>query len=267
MKKIVLSRAIFITEIIILFFLFGMWFAATLPGFYNKINAVGYAFCHQFPNRSFLIGDIQSAFCHRCTGQWAGILFASIWQVPLGKYQKIFSYPKILFIIFSFLFFLIDVVNGTILYNFYPEKCFYEPSALIRSISGMFVGTSCSFLIIPIFNNVYWNQGISRVQTAKKIWLISGLFFSEFIVLILLFSENKILLSIIDFLIAFSAILFLGLIYTVLMMLILRMEFQFSSLWEGKNLLLLGFSIAIVQILLISFVRFQITQFWYWPAS
>ena len=264
MKKILLSRSFLITEILLILALFGIWFSVTLPGFYNKINAIGYAFCHQFKERSFLIDGVQSAFCHRCTGQLLGILIAWVWQLPLGKYRKVFSFPKILFIVFSFLFFLIDVINGTILFNFFPDKCFYEPSAVIRVISGLFVGTSCSFLIFPIFNNVFWNQCDVTIQPVRTTWLLFGLFLSEFLVIFLLFSGNHIILTIIDLITAFSIILFLGLLYSILILLLLHMEIQFSSLWEGKNVLLLGIIAAIVQILMISLIRFHLTGVWYW---
>jgi uncharacterized membrane protein len=266
MKKILLSRSFFIAEILLILALFGIWFSATLPGFYNKINAVGYAFCHQFKERSFLIDDMQFAFCHRCTGQLLGIFFAWMWQLPLGKYRKVFSFPKLVFIIFSVLFFLIDVINGTILFNFFPDKSFYEPSAVIRFISGLFVGTSCSFLIFPIFNNVFWNQGEVTVQPVRTKWLLFGLFSSEFSVLFLLFSKNQVILTIIDVVAVFTAILFLGLLYSILILLLIRFEIQFSSLWEGKNVLLAGIIVAIIQILIISTIRFRLTGVWYWAV-
>jgi hypothetical protein len=79
---------------------------------------------------------------------------------------------------------------------------------VIRFISGLFVGTSCSFLIFPIFNNVFWNQGEVTVQPVRTKWLLFGLFSSEFSVLFLLFSKNQVILTIIDVVAVFTAILF-----------------------------------------------------------
>ncbi len=48
------------------------WMLTTPPSFSGKTDAIGYALCHQIPERSFHIGDYQLPLCARCSGMYLG---------------------------------------------------------------------------------------------------------------------------------------------------------------------------------------------------
>jgi len=47
--------------------------------------------CHQFPERSFFVGDYQVCYCHRCTALYTSLLFMTLlyalirWQRPISR--------------------------------------------------------------------------------------------------------------------------------------------------------------------------------------
>lgn len=266
MKRILQSHIFFIGEIIVLFVLSGIWFHVTPPGFYNKLGSIGYAYCHQIQARSFMIGTEQFAFCHRCTGLFLGIFITTVWQLPAKKAGKIFTKVKVAFAIFSLLFFIVDIINSSILLTQVPDKKLYTPSILIRSLSGLCIGTACSLLIHPIFNCVYWKESKFFEDPLDNKWLAAGLSVSELLALKLIFTNNIVILTIFDFLSSMTAIFFTACLYTTLILLFFHLESQFTSLREGKNFLLLGFLLALIQIISIDLLRYHLTGAWYWPV-
>jgi uncharacterized membrane protein len=266
MKRILQSRTFFVGEILVFVFLSGLWFFFTLPGFYNKLSAIGYAFCHQIRTRSFMIGTEQFAFCHRCTGLFLGIFITTVWQLSAKKAGKIFTGGKIAFTIFSLLFFIIDIFNSSILLTLFTEKNLYMPSILVRTISGLCMGTTCSLLIHPIFNCVYWKAGEYSKDPLGNKWVAAGLLVSELLILGLIFTKNIAILTIFDLLSSLAAFFFTACLYTTLVLLFFRLEIQFTSLWQGKNFLLLGILLALIQINSIELLRYHLTGSWYWPV-
>ncbi len=265
MLKIIRSKAFFVLEIILLALFALLWVVSTLPGFYDKLAAIGYAYCHQIPSRSFLFGSHQFAFCHRCSGLFLGIAWAFIWQLPAGKAGKVFTPGKVIFCILSLFFYVADSLNNTSLTVFGSGHSLYPPSAILRTLSGFLMGTAITILIYPIFNNVFWiacdpDRGTLPSYKAKV-----GLFGTDLLTMVLLFSGNTFILTIFDVFSALAAILLTAGLYIMLILLFFRLEIRFDRFLEGKNFLLLGLLFAVVQITLIAFLRFRLTGVWYWP--
>ncbi len=267
MLKIIRSKTFFIFEVATLFLFAFFWIVSTLPGFYNKLGAIGYAYCHQIPSRSFVFGNNQFAFCHRCTGLFLGILFAFIWQLPSKRAGKVFTGWKITFSFFSLLFYIVDALNGTVLTSFIAGRTItlYPPSAMLRTVSGLCLGSALGLLIYPIFNNVFWTNCNPNQGTLGSPRMAFRLLASELIALFLVFSENPIFLTIFDILSTLSAILFTACLYLLLILLFFRLEIRFNRLLEGRNFLLLGVLFAAAQITVLAFLRFRLTGMWYWP--
>ena len=51
-----------------------LWMLGTPPGVHGKLDAVGYAVCHQIGERSFMVNGEPLPLCARCTGMYVGVM-------------------------------------------------------------------------------------------------------------------------------------------------------------------------------------------------
>src|SRR5512143_3341817 len=58
-----------------------LFIAATPPGLWEKARVIGYALCHQLPDRSFFIHEHQTPLCARCTGMYLGFSIGLIFLI------------------------------------------------------------------------------------------------------------------------------------------------------------------------------------------
>ena len=55
----------------------------------GKINLVGFAICHQIPERSFVLGGHQLPLCARCTGTFLGAVLGLAAIPQIRSYQQV----------------------------------------------------------------------------------------------------------------------------------------------------------------------------------
>lgn len=251
--------------LIILVMLAAVWFQFIPGDSSNHLFLIGYAFCHQNPERSPFAGTNQFTFCYRCTGLYVGILLSALWSFPLRKSINLFSKPLCIYVGLSLLFYLTDSLNASFLLPLFGLRPLYKDQEIIRFLSGFFMGTACSIVILSIFSRLfYFNPTVDKKPEKKNLQLF-GFFISGFFATYILFnSENIFFKMFLNFLCSMTALSFLSVLYSILILIFSKTENEYHSIWEGKNILLTGLFFCFVQIGLLTLVRFHLTDTWSW---
>lgn len=235
-----------------------LWF--TPVGFWGKLHALGYAVCHQLEERSFCIHGICSPLCARCTGMYLGALLSLGYQTFYGRKAKFPPVWVIVALALLFGWFGVDGLNS--LLHFFPNLSgIYEPTNLLRLITGTGVGLGIGTVLYVIFNRTAWSNPVDESPYGK--WFAFPLLLALAAVLIgLIETKHSLVLYPVMVVSGLGVFLVLSSVYTVVGLLILRRE---SSQLHWRELLLpilMGMTIALLQILVTSWLRLALTGTW-----
>jgi uncharacterized membrane protein len=137
----------------------GLFIAATPPGLWEKARIIGYALCHQLPDRSFFIHEHQSPLCARCTGMYLGFSIGLIFLI-LRRRTTAARMPKaaIISVLIGFITIMgIDGINSTI--SIIPgAPQLYHTTNVHRIVTGTLFGLAMCMLFFPVFSTAIWRQ-------------------------------------------------------------------------------------------------------------
>jgi uncharacterized membrane protein len=146
----------------------GLFVAATPPGLWEKARIIGYALCHQLPDRSFFIHEHQTPLCARCTGMYLGFFIGLIFLI--GRRRTHAARPPAAAIVAVLIGFItimgIDGINSTI--SIIPgAPQLYHTTNVHRLVTGTLFGLAMCLLLYPIFSTAIWRQP-SGERTVKS---------------------------------------------------------------------------------------------------
>ncbi len=125
----------------------------------SKAGLVGYAICHQIPERSFFLGGHQLPFCARCTGTFLGAMLglAAMVLFGRGRASRLPSLP-VLGVLVAFIgLWGFDGLNSSL--TFFPNAPhLYLPQNWLRLTSGMLNGLALMALVWPLWNLTVWRD-------------------------------------------------------------------------------------------------------------
>lgn len=122
-------------------------------------DRVGYAICHQIPERSFYWAGRPLPLCARCTGTFLGIMlgFSMMAIRRRGRCGKLPPFPVLVILAAFFVTWAIDGLNSYLtLFEGLPHL--YMPHNLLRLATGMLNGLTLSALVYPIFSLTVWAE-------------------------------------------------------------------------------------------------------------
>lgn len=235
-----------------------LWF--TPAGFWGKLRALGYAVCHQLEERSFCVHGVCSPLCARCTGMYLGALLSLGYQAFQGRKAKVPPVWVIVVLVLLFGWFGVDGLNSFV--HFFPNfSGIYEPTNLLRLITGMGVGLGIGSVLFVLFNQTAWSNSVDSSPYQK--WFAFPLLLGLAAIVIFLIQTNHPLviypLMVISGLAVF---LVLSSVYTVVAIMILRRENTHLRWRELLLPILMGMTIALLQVLLTSWLRYALTGTW-----
>ncbi len=237
-----------------------IWLHFTPPGIEGKMMAIGYAVCHQIPERTFSTGHMHTPLCARCTGMYIGILSALLIQI-LSKHKG--GYPAKKFYPIMILFILAFGIDGINSYLHFFENAphIYEPQNLFRLLTGSGMGIDIGLLIHPIFHQSTWKDEDPRpaVDQWKQ---IAAILLLTVIISIAAHSEIATFLYLLSYVTITLVIFTLSSVFTVLWILILKYENTFQHWREIIPFGLAGLISTIFLISLMDFLRFHLTGSW-----
>ncbi len=195
------------TPLIICIFGFVCFAAVCMILKISPARLTGAAFCHQIPSRS---PGANYPFCYRCSGLFSGITAGIITTRLWEEKRRLYTIPDILFFAFSFLFFIIDILNSSKFSGIH----FYNESVNIRFLSAFPLGFFLVRIILQIINYLFSINNLGLIKNIpEKVLMFTislGLFYY------LVFSNNNSLKMISEILLTAGCITFLALLYTIL---------------------------------------------------
>ncbi len=247
---------------------FGVWFSYAPPGLLGKADAVGYAICHRIDERSFHIGNRQLPLCARCTGEFfaAGIsllFFALVSPKKSGMPGWKLGAPLLLFFIAfgidgsnSYLY-LLKQTSGGALANI-PNL--YIPNNTLRLFTGSGMGIALASILYPAFNQSAWKEvDPGRALDWKKLGILIGIvLLADFAVL----SDSAIVLYPVAILSVLGVLALLIMVFSMVWILMMRQENEFTSLKQMWLPFLAGITLAFLMISGIDLLRYQLTGTW-----
>lgn len=250
---IILAATVFLAVLI-------TWFWFTPAGFWGKLHALGYAVCHQLEERSFCIHGICSPLCARCTGMYLGALLSLGYQSVQGRKAKFPPVWVIVVLVLLFGWFGVDGLNSFL--HFFPNfSGIYEPSNLLRLITGMGLGLGIGAVLFVLFNRTVWSNWIDESPFRK--WYIFPLLLALAAVLIILIQTNlPLVIYPVMVISGLGVFLILSSVYTVVAVMVLNRE-NSQSRWSELLLpILMGMTFALLQVILTSWLRLALTGTW-----
>lgn len=138
------------------------------------LHKIGFAICHQLPDRSFFINGEQLPLCSRCTGIYLGIFITLTFYffTRFIRHKKP-SYPPHLIIgVISIIFVLLLVFNAiSPLFNIPTNN-------ILRFITGIFFGISIPLFLIPAINySPKSSHDHERIINTKEYLILVGVCF------------------------------------------------------------------------------------------
>ena len=249
--------------------LLGAWLLYTPPGILGKSDAVGYAVCHQIPERSFHIGDRPISLCARCSGMYLGAFIGLAFHF---RYRRRGGMPAKKIYILLGLFFLAFAVDGGNSYIYLlKEKMslaglarlpnLYVPNNTLRLITGTGMGLGISALLVPIFNQTVWTtwEDLPVLGSWKQTFILVAL---AGLMIVTVLTESPIVLYPLTLLGTLTVVGLLTLIYAVLWVMISKKDNTFQTWRQLAFFFLLGFGTALFQIAVMNLMRYLLTGSW-----
>lgn len=238
------------------------WLSNTPAGLLGKTDAVGYAVCHRIEARSFHMGARQFSFCARCSGQYLGVMLGLAAQFLIGR-RRVGRPPWWQIVVlggFALAYGLdgfhsyMHLIPGNLLH-------FYEPSNTLRVLTGTGLGLGLSVLVLPGFRQTIWTRNDPRPV------LGGGLQFGLILLLgllldVLILTENPLILYPLALISAAGVMIVLTLVYTMVLVMLFRLERRFENFPELIFPLSAGFIVALLQIAAIDYLRYWWTGTW-----
>jgi uncharacterized membrane protein len=247
--------------ILIVVFLAISWIVFTPPGLLGKADAIGYAVCHRIDARSFHIGDRQMPLCARCSGMFLGALIGLIYQASTRPHRAGMPHWSILVALFLLAAsFAVDGLNSYV--QLFPgAPSLYEPHNWSRLLTGSGMGLAVSGLLFPAFNQTVWREWYSTAAI-NNFGSLGIMVLITIILDLLILTENPFILYPVAMISTFSVVFLLTLVYTMVVLMVIRKENKFDHIRELIMPLIAGFGIALLQIIFLDLVRYFFTGTW-----
>ncbi|MCC7116929.1 MAG: DUF2085 domain-containing protein [Anaerolineales bacterium] len=249
---------------------FAAWMSFAPEGALGKLDAIGYAVCHRIDARSFHLGERQLPLCARCTGEFYS---AALTLIVLGFVsRKSAQFPARGILAVLFLFFLafgFDGVNSYVylLKGTAPADSFvnqipalYAPNSVLRLFTGSGMGIALAAVLYPVLNQTIWQTAEEKPALNWKTF--GALVLAIVVINLLILTENPIVLYPIAYLSALGTLSLLVIVFSLIWMMIMKSDNTFTSARQLALPILAGFTLALLLVLSIDFLRLNFTGTW-----
>ncbi len=237
------------------------WLLNTPGGLLGKADAIAYSVCHRIEGHSLHLDDRQLPLCARCTGMFLGALLGLLYQSRVGRGRSGMPSWKVGVVLgLLFLAFGVDGVNSYL--HFFPgAPGLYEPQNWLRLITGTGMGLGISAVLYPAFNATVWSA-VDERPALPGLRSLGALVALAALMDALVLTENPLILYPLALISAGSVVLLLALIYSMVWIMLFRMENRYQRFRQLFYPLVAGFAVALLQIAAIGWLRYLLTHTW-----
>jgi uncharacterized membrane protein len=219
----------------------------------------GYAFCHRFVSHSFTINGRPMALCARCTGMYLGVALTAILLGLAGRLRHADLPTKPVMVVLA-LFVAVMGLDGlnSVGYSLPILPHLYEPQNGLRLVTGMGTGLAMGAFMLPALGQTLWKT--EHFRPAVRSWqeLLEMVVAAGTAVLLIL-SNQPALLYVLSIVSALGLLLILTAINAIIFLVVVQRDGQATTWPAALWPLILGLSLAIVQISAIGYFRFSLT--------
>jgi uncharacterized membrane protein len=250
-----MDRALLLGGLLVILLL---WIVA--PGdLLDKADHVGYAVCHQIPVRSFFFDGRQLPLCARCSGQFLGALLGLALLLALRR-GRAGLLPPTAITVTLLGFFVIWAIDGLNSYlTLFPgAPHLYEPSNLLRVLTGGLQGVALITLVLPFFSTTLW-ANTTQQRVVGRWREVGWLLVIVAVIVLLMSSERDALLYPLALLSVGGTLMLLTMVNTMLLTLALRRANAVQRGRDAAPLLMAGLALGGLEVLAINLLRAWLT--------
>jgi uncharacterized membrane protein len=248
-------------------------FCVALLGFYTATDVsrlensqllegsdyVGYSICHRITDRSFTIAGRQMPLCARCTGIYLGVTLTFVVLALAGRRRWSQLPPlRIMLILVGFVVLMgIDGINS---YSHFFEGLphLYEPQNWLRLITGTGAGLAMGLILFPALSQTLWREQIQR-PALGSVRELAGIIFLAGVLIAMVLSNQPTILYVLGLASAAGVIIALMSINGAAVLILTQRDARVGGWRQAILPLSVGLALAVLQIGVISFVRFSAT--------
>jgi uncharacterized membrane protein len=228
----------------------------------DKADRIGFAICHQIPERSYFLAGRQLPLCARCTGTFLGAVIG-LAALLIRRRGRASNLPPagVLLILVAFMgLWAADGLNSYL--GFIPgAPQLYEPRNWLRLATGMLNGLALAALIFPILNFTLWRNPDPQ-PAIKNGWEVLAILPPAAVAVWLVEAQIDALLYPIALLSTGGVLMLLTSINAMLAAVVLRLEGRART---ARHLLLplgVGLALALLELMLLAALRtYLVTHF------
>jgi uncharacterized membrane protein len=225
----------------------------------GKADAVGYAVCHQIPERSFILAGRRLPLCARCTGTFLGALLGVTAALLLGRHRASRLPPvAVLGLLVAFIgVWAFDGLNSYM--TLFPGAPYlYEPRNWLRLTTGLLNGLALIALVLPIYNFTVWREPVQE-PGIRSIWELLALLPVVALLVLVIQAEVGFLLYPLAILSSLGVVVLLVLINSMIAAVVLGREGYAASWRQVAVPLTVGAGLALLQITTMVLLRGYLT--------
>jgi uncharacterized membrane protein len=231
----------------------------------DKANLIGYAICHQIPDRSFHMAGHRLPLCARCTGTYLGaaVGFAAI--ALLGRWRGGEMLPTWMVVLmggfvavmgFDGLNSYLDLVIG--------RPLLYEPQNWLRAATGSLNGIALSMVVMPVLNMTLWKQP-APARPLRNGWELLGVLAAAAALVALVQAEPAWLLYPVGLITTAGVLWMLTAVNAMILLILFRLDSQADTWRQVGPVLLGGLVTAIAELAVMGTGRYLLTGTMGWP--
>ena len=219
----------------------------------------GYALCHRITERSFTINGRQFPLCARCSGMYLGVAMIIIVTMLAGRMRRA-RLPAVPLLLILIAFIALMGVDGINSYShFFPQAPhLYEPRNWLRLVTGMGTGIAMGIILLPALAQTLWQRPDYQpiLESGRE---LTAVLIIALLTVFLLLSNQPALLYVLALTSVAGMLFIVTALNTVILLVLFKRDGRAASWGQALWPLALGFVAALVELGIISILRFSLT--------
>lgn len=219
----------------------------------------GYAICHRITERSFTVAGRQFPLCARCTGTYLGVMLAFGVLLLAGRGRRAGLPARRVLAALALLVGVMGVDGLNSYSHFFPNAPhLYEPQNWLRLATGLGTGLAMGLIVMPALVQTLWRDPEWRPAVAS-LGELGGLLLLAALLALLVLSNQPALAYVLAIVSAAGVVLIIAVLNVMVLLIGMRRDGRATRWRQIAPYLLAGLLLAVVEIGLVSTIRYTLT--------